>query len=70
VGKKSVYKHLTEGEWERPLHRGYRLACCHCGLVHKVDFRIVNREVQFRVHIDERATAAMRRPFKFPKEEN
>ena len=47
--------------WEKPIMEGYRLACCDCGLVHLVNFRIRSRmvEMQFKRHA--RATAAMRR---------
>jgi hypothetical protein len=27
--------------WEKPIMKGYKLACCDCGLVHIVDFRVV-----------------------------
>lgn len=26
--------------WEFPQHDGYKMACCDCGLVHTIDFRI------------------------------
>lgn len=28
-------------DWDQPVMRGYRLACCDCGLVHELDFRVV-----------------------------
>lgn len=37
--------------WVQPAMRGYLLSCCDCGLVHRLDFRIVGPErdaVQFR----------------------
>ena len=55
------YDQPEAGEWVRPIRRGYKLACCDCGLVHKMDFRIVKGRVQFRVFRDNRATAAIRR---------
>jgi Zn-finger protein len=42
------YKQVHDGEWVRPVRRGYVWQCCKCGLVHRVDFRIVNGELQFR----------------------
>ena len=56
----------------QPIKKGYKLMCCDCGLVHKIDFRHVIRingkfiaskggKVQFRVWRDNRATAAARR---------
>jgi hypothetical protein len=55
------YERPDAGEWIQPIRAGYKLACCDCGLVHKVDFRIFRRRIQFRVFRDNRATAAMRR---------
>lgn len=28
-------------KWIKPVMKGYKLACCDCGLVHKVDFAVV-----------------------------
>ena len=36
-------------KWIQPIRRGYKLACCDCGLIHSVDFRIFKGRVQFRV---------------------
>jgi len=44
-----------------PIRRGYKMACCDCGLVHKLDFRVRKGKIEFRVFRDNRATAAMRR---------
>ena len=27
-----------EGVWVRPIKRGYKMVCCDCGLVHRMDF--------------------------------
>ena len=35
--------------------------CCDCGLVHRLDFRIVGGRIEFRTRRDDRATAAARR---------
>ena len=52
-------------EWVRPIRRGYKMACCDCGLVHSMDFRIRNEwrgnVVEFRVMRNQKATSAMRR---------
>lgn len=54
----------------QPILRGFRLECCDCGLVHRVDIRIVEegargrvrrRAVQFRAWRDRRATWRARR---------
>ena len=28
-------------DWDTPIMDGYKLACCDCGLVHRVDFRAI-----------------------------
>jgi hypothetical protein len=50
--------------WIRPVHEGYRLACCDCGSVHKVDFRVVDGFVEIRFARHRRATAQIRRHMK------
>lgn len=55
------YDRPKAGEWVQPIRRGYKLACCDCGLVHTVDFRIRRGRVQFRVFRNNRSTALMRR---------
>ena len=67
------YKQVGPGEWQQPVRRGYKMGCCDCGLVHRIDFRILVRNsrgartVQFRAFRDERATAAVRRGLKRKK---
>lgn len=39
---------IQEGEWIQPVMKGYRMACCDCGLVHALDFRIRKGKVQLR----------------------
>jgi len=63
------YPQLHDGEWISPVKRGFREQCCDCGLVHVVDFRTKNNELQFRARRDDRATAAVRRGFKFERDE-
>lgn len=58
------YDEPKAGEWVQPRRNGYRLACCDCGLVHTLDFRVHKRHVQFRVFRNNRATAAIRRHMK------
>jgi len=60
---------LVDGEWTRPIKRGFKEQCCSCGHVHRVDYRIVDGHIEFRATTDNRATAAARRAFKFTKEE-
>lgn len=39
---------LHDGQWVRPVHRDFRLACCDCGLTHRMDFRVRGKAVEFR----------------------
>jgi hypothetical protein len=64
--KKKVLKvlrgnRLRQGSWEKPVHRGYYLSCCECGLTHRMNFRVVDGMVEFQVFRAPRATAAKRR---------
>jgi hypothetical protein len=34
--------------WIQPIERGYLMACCDCGLVHEMDFRVDRGRAQFR----------------------
>jgi hypothetical protein len=38
--------------------RNFRKQCCGCGLIHRLDFRLVDRPIEFRTRRDNRATAA------------
>lgn len=64
------YKRHVEGdngwtEWIYPNRRKYKLACCDCGLVHNMQFKLVQRglgkAILMRAQRNVRATAAMRR---------
>jgi hypothetical protein len=58
-------------KWTTPKTRGYKMACCDCGLVHDFEFRAIKKgslkvdlrtiQIQFRVQRNDRATSAMRR---------
>jgi len=47
--------------WVQPIEQGYKMACCDCGLVHQMDFRIEDDRVQFRARRDARSTGQVRR---------
>ena len=59
--------HKTEDGEVRPLCRiprvGWvtKIACCDCGLVHKIVFQVRGQELTFAAWRDARATAAKRR---------
>ena len=61
-----VEKEVSNGwsRWVQPVPKGYLMACCDCGLVHRLDFRIVKGEtkdrVQFRAQRAPRYTAKER----------
>lgn len=55
------YEKPAAGQWVQPRRRGYKMACCDCGLVHTLDFRIVHGRAQFRAFRNERSTGQMRR---------
>jgi len=64
------YEKPKAGQWVKPTPRGYKMACCDCGLVHRMDFMVLHfhtakripfAKVLFRVFRDNRATASMRR---------
>lgn len=68
---KNAYYKPVAGEWIQPVSRSYRLACCDCGLVHKMDFAAAPKKrglapVKFRVFSAPQSTAAIRRkPHRF-----
>lgn len=58
-------------KWVTPRTRGYKLACCDCGLVHDMEHKVLLKggeqldrrkgQIKFRVRRNIKATAAMRR---------
>lgn len=49
-------------DWVQPIESGYRMACCDCGLVHEMEFRVdEENRAQFRARRHIRSTAAVRR---------
>ena len=59
------YDEPEAGEWVKPIRKGYKLRCCDCGLVDRIDFKLIpwsrGSKILFRVFRDNRATAACRR---------
>lgn len=57
----SEYSQWWDGEWGTPVMRGFRMMCCSCSLVHKINFRVDRgNQVSMQVFVDNRATAAAR----------
>jgi hypothetical protein len=52
-------------QWISPVMKGYKLACCDCGLVHRIDFKVIRwgrgHKVLFRADRLPRSTAMVRR---------
>lgn len=65
---KKYYAQTPNGwtEWVQPVKKGYRAACCDCGLVHEVEFRVYKPtgKIQFRVRRHDRQTSLARRLMK------
>ena len=55
------YETPKEDEWVQPVEDGYKMACCDCGLVHELDFRVRYGRAQFRVRRNNRSTGQIRR---------
>lgn len=55
------YEEPVEGEWVQPEETGYKMACCSCGKVHKMDFRVIDGHAQFRMFRAPRSTRQIRR---------
>lgn len=47
-------------EWIQPTPTGYKMACCDCGLVHSLNFRVEGDRAQFQAKRHVRATAGLR----------
>jgi len=60
------YPDIKAGQWVEVSPK-YKICCCDCGLVHDLEFRIINGEVQMRAFRDNRSSSALRRyrNFKF-----
>ena len=60
------YEDVKGGKWyTAPKRMGYLFACCDCGLVHQVDFRIKGKDIQFRLWRDNKATRNRRRSVEY-----
>ena len=68
---KRRWRQVYDGDWIKPVRRGYRVACCDCGLVHRYDFAVVEVRgrsvIVYRVVRDKRATASRRRSKRLAK---
>lgn len=59
---KSLYKETRDGDTIKVNGRLHKIACCDCGLIHLLEFRLVKGSViTFKAYRDNRATAQRRR---------
>ena len=61
-----LYPQRYDGEWVTVARGFHRLACCDCGLIHHINFRIKDKKIQFQPFRDNRATGQKRRFNKYP----
>lgn len=67
--RKSGYYQITDGEWIRVPKRGLKEQCCDCGLVHRLNFRIVDGgKIEVQTFRDSRATNGARKHFNYSKD--
>ncbi len=52
---------VNDGQWHRPVMKNHKLACCDCGLVHTMNYRIVGNKIEFKAERDEKLTRSLRR---------
>ncbi len=39
-------------DWIRPKMKAYRMACCDCGLIHELDFKVIKQKKIIREYKD------------------
>jgi len=39
---------VKDNEWIQPIEHGYMMSCCDCGLIHKMNFRVVDGRAEFQ----------------------
>jgi hypothetical protein len=65
--REPLYPQVEAAEWVTPRRKYYGLGCCDCGLVHKLEFRLVDswhgpgKKIQLRAWRDEAATRFLRK---------
>ena len=56
------WPYITSGQWIQVADKhDFGFACCDCGLVHRIEFRVVDGEIQMKTRRDNHATANTRR---------
>lgn len=44
--KTEDFYEVPKNEWQMPIENGYKMACCDCGLVHSMDFRVIDPDTE------------------------
>lgn len=67
-------KKVKSNEWQMPVMDNYRMGCCDCGLVHNIDFKVIDENdhekeikgvrVIIRARRNNRSTAQIRKYLK------
>lgn len=60
-----AYEQIHDGQWVELPKRGLLLRCCDCGLVHKVNFRIKDNEIDAQFYRKTKATYDARKNNEF-----
>lgn len=55
------YIEHKEGEWIKVIGNSHKIACCDCGLVHKLNFKAKKYGIYLQAFRDNRATTQRRR---------
>ena len=61
------YVQVYDGDVVEVVGRIHKIACCDCGLVHLLRFRLKGSVITFRAYRDNRATAQRRRKGSYRK---
>lgn len=55
-----MFKNQKENKWIKPTPKNYGFGCCDCGLVHDLDFKVLNGRVLFRARRNFKDTVLLR----------
>ena len=58
---KEPYYHVTDGELVQVPWKGGKDQCCDCGLVHTVNYKVIDGKLHVQVFRDPKATGGARR---------
>lgn len=61
MARATEYKQVFDGNTITVIGRHHKIACCDCGLIHLLKFRMKGSTITFKAFRDNRATAQRRR---------